>query len=107
MWTRQKKRSRAAELVLPLCAAAFISYFGYHSFHGEYGIYARERTEERVVGALDRYETLKAERMRMEQRIALLRDGTLDRDMIDEYARRNLNVARDDEVVIFTAGQSN
>ena len=39
----------------------------------------------------------------IEQQVALLSDGSLDKDMLDEKARYQLNMSRADEVVIFNS----
>jgi hypothetical protein len=48
----------------------------------------------------DQLASLQAERNSLEQRVSLLRPDTLDRDTIDEMARRNLSVMKRDEVMI-------
>ena len=101
MWTRQRKNRRIGALIVPALAIAFISYFGYHALHGEYGIYARELLVERTVQLGKELEKVRLERAQLEHRVALLRDGSVERDMLDEHARRALNVARSDEIIIF------
>ncbi len=100
MWTRQHKKRNTGALIVPAVAAAVMSYFGYHAFHGEYGIYAKHRLQERVVVAEAGLAKVRGERMELERRVALLQDGTLDRDMLDEYVRHALNLALPDEIVI-------
>jgi cell division protein FtsB len=46
---------------------------------------------------------LEAERFALEKKTAMLRDGSLERDMIDEQARRLLGVTRSREIVILHA----
>lgn len=100
MWTRQHKKRNTGALIVPAIAAVFLSYFGFHAFHGEYGIYSKYRLEERVASLESTHEAIKAQRIRLEQRVQLLHDGTLEKDMLDEHARRALNLALPDEVVI-------
>ena len=101
MWTRQRKRRRYGALIVPAISAVFLSYFGYHAFHGEYGIEAARVLSVRIAERRAELEVVRAERARLEQRLALLRDGSLERDMLDEQARRALNLAREDEIVIY------
>ena len=101
MWTRQRKSRRYGALIMPAIAAVFLSYFGYHAFHGEYGIYAAKRLAERTEMLQAELASLRAERTTLEHRLSLLSDGTIERDMLDEHARRALNLAREDEIVIF------
>lgn len=100
MWTRQHKQRNTGRLIVPVISVAFLSYFGFHAFNGEYGIYSKYRFESRHAALEAEYEQVKAERMRLERRVLLLHDGTLEKDMLDEQARRSLNLAHADEVVI-------
>ena len=42
----------------------------------------------------------KAQRVELERRVQLLHDGTLEKDMLDEQARRALNLSHADEITI-------
>lgn len=101
MWTRQRKRRRTGRLIVPAIAALFLSYFGFHAYHGDYGIYAKYRLEARTAELEAELAALRATRAELEHRVALLHDGTLEKDMLDEQARRALNLAHEREVVIF------
>ncbi len=100
MWTRQHKKRNTGALIVPAITAVFLSYFGFHAFHGEYGIYSKYGLEERVAALQINLDKVQSERVRLERRVQLLHDGTLERDMLDEHARRSLNLALTDEVVI-------
>ncbi|HRP77875.1 MAG TPA: septum formation initiator family protein [Aquamicrobium sp.] len=100
MWTRQRKKRNTGALIVPAIAVAFLSYFGFHAFHGEYGIYSKYRLEERVAALEATLETTRTARVALEQRVRLLHDGSLEKDMLDEHARRALNLALANEVVI-------
>ena len=41
-----------------------------------------------------------AVRNQLEARVAMLSDGTMEKDMVDQYVRSQLNMAREDEVVL-------
>ncbi len=100
MATRQRKRSLLSRLTLPAGAILCVVYFAFHAFHGEYGIYARQRLEQEAVVLARELATARAEHDRLEQRISLLKPSSLDPDMIDERARSSLNMAHPDEIVI-------
>ena len=76
---------------LPLFALAVIAYFAFHAVEGERGILAWHRMKADLEHATARQAELAAERARLTQRVGLLAPGSLDRDMIDEQARRLLN----------------
>jgi cell division protein FtsB len=100
MWTRQHKKRNTGRLILPAISAAFLAYFGFHAFHGEYGISSKYQLEARAVELRARLETVREERGELEGRVQLLHDGTLEKDMLDEQARRALNVSATDEITI-------
>ena len=47
-----------------------------------------------------RLDAIRAERIELERRVQLLHDGTLEKDMLDEQARRALNLSQADEIAI-------
>jgi cell division protein FtsB len=106
MWTRQHKKRKTGALIVPAIAAAFLSYFGYHAFQGEFGIYAKYAFEERIVALNEKLDGVRAQRLELEHRVKLLRDGSLEKDMLDEYARRALNLAHEDEIILYRVGRN-
>lgn len=106
MTTRQRKNSRLRRLLLPLGSIAVVAYFGYHSFNGDYGIWSRDRMQRESIRLEAELKDLKAQHAALALRAQLLRPQSLDPDMIDERARRNLDVLHPDELVInFAAPQ--
>lgn len=101
MWTKHHKERRLGRLVVPAITIAFLTYFGYHSIHGEYGLRAMEKFERDRITRQARLDVLVDERKRLEREVALMSDGSLERDMLDEKARFALNMSRSDEIVIF------
>lgn len=100
MWTRQHRQRNTGRLIVPAISAVFLSYFGFHAYHGEFGIYSKYQLEDRTVELQARLDTIKARRMELERRVQLLHDGTLEKDMLDEQARRALNLSHVDEITI-------
>ena len=100
MWTRHHKNRNTGRLILPTVCAAFLAYFGYHTYNGEYGINSKYQLEARRAELATKLEQLRDERTHLERRASLLRDGSLEKDMVDEQARRALSVSRPDEVTI-------
>ncbi|BCH54266.1 FtsB family cell division protein [Agrobacterium vitis] len=101
MWTRHHKNRKFGRLVLPAVTIAFIGYFGYHSIHGDYGLKAGEHFDVVRAERSKELATLIHDRKKLETQVKLLSDGSLERDMIDEKARYQLNMSRPDEIVIF------
>jgi cell division protein FtsB len=101
MWTKYHKKRRLGRFVLPAMTVAFLSYFGYHCIHGDYGLRATEKFEQQRLVREKELADLVAKREHLEKEVALLSDGSLDKDMLDEKARYQLNYSRADEIVIF------
>ena len=100
MWTRQHKQTNTGRLIVPALAAMFLSYFGFHAYHGEFGIYSKYRLEARAVELQAKLDTVRAQRMSVERRVQMLHDGSLEKDMLDEQARNALNMSHADELTI-------
>ena len=100
MWTKHHKKRRFGRLVVPAITIAFVSYFSYHSIHGSFGLEAGERFERLRVEKQAELKEYRDTRIALERQVGLLSDGSLERDMIDEMARYQLNVTRNDEIVI-------
>lgn len=101
MWTKHHKKRQLGRFVMPLITVAFLSYFGYHSIHGDFGLKATEKFDRQRIERQTRLDELTARRQILEKEVALLSDGSLERDMLDEKARFGLNMSRSDEIVIF------
>lgn len=106
MWTRHYKQRNTGRLIVPAISALFLAYFGFHAYHGEYGIYSKYRYEAQATVLQAQLDAARQKRMDMERRVQLLHDGTLERDMLDEQARRALNLSQADEIVIMRSNSS-
>lgn len=100
MWTRQHKKRQTGRLIVPGISALFLTYFGFHAYHGEFGIYSKYRLQDRAGELNVELASIQGKRIELERRLRLLQDGTLEKDMLDEQARRALNLARADEVIV-------
>ena len=100
MITRQHRKSFVRRLWMPLLTVGFVSYFGYHAFHGAFGVWAMDRLEAEAAQLTAERDRIRAEREGMERRVALVRPDSLDADTVDMQARTALNLMRSDEVVI-------
>jgi cell division protein FtsB len=100
MSAHRTARSPLRRLLLPALTAAYLGYFGFHAMHGSYGLSARADIEAEAAQLQAELDALQAERQAMDARAALLRPDAIDPDMVDELARRDLNVIAPNEVVI-------
>ncbi|MDX1924529.1 MAG: septum formation initiator family protein [Rickettsiaceae bacterium] len=76
------------------------SYFLYHTIYGNRGIISREKIKAKIADTSNHLDKARAERIELEHRVKLLRPGSLDKDMLEEQARKVLGVAKETEEVI-------
>ncbi len=100
MWTRQRKRTRRSRFVLPLLTVACLGYFGFHALHGSFGLYSSEQLAQQKADLTTELERLTRERETLERQVALLQDDKVERDMLDEQARRALNYTQPRDLTI-------
>ena len=81
-------------------AALIFGYFGTQAFKGEYGISANIRLQNKAVVLEKELIVVTKKRNILEKRVALLRNGTIEKDMLDEQVRRNLGMVDKDDVVL-------
>lgn len=97
---------RAKQIALPLIGACIAAYFSYHAINGERGLIAWLQLHQQVKAAHEELDRLATDRKKLERRVALLTNATLDQDMLDERARAMLNFASPTEKVIFLENSS-
>lgn len=78
-------------IALYAIAAAFIAYFGVNAYTGKYGLDARVELDHEIIALTNELARLKQDRLKAEQRVALLRSDKVDPDMLDERARYQLD----------------
>ena len=100
MVIRPRLRAFLTALCLYVVAALFIGYFGVNAYTGKNGIKAREGLDRQIADLAGELERVKAERVRWERRVALLKSDRIDPDMLDERARQLLNYADPRDVTI-------
>lgn len=92
-------------VLLHLGAVALIGYFAFHAYHGNYGLEARKGYEADIERLTRIRDDLRAERAGWDRHVALLRPESIDPDMVEELARRDLGFAHPNDLVKITAGQ--
>jgi len=74
-------------------------YFIFHSIYGSRGVIAYFKLQVELENAHSKLNTLRVERLEIENKANLLRPKSLDYDMLDEKARNVLGVALPNEQV--------
>ena len=90
-------------IIVPVLGIGALVYLGYHFFEGERGLKASWSVDQRLARATAERDKLAAERSQIESRVGLLREKSLDRDMLDERIRQMLNLAQPGDLVILYA----
>ena len=94
---------RRFDFVVTCVCCALLGYFGWHAYKGPRGFPYKEAEAAKLAVLQGKYELLHAERLRMENKVTLLRPESIDPDLLDELARGNLELAKPTDVVAFTS----
>jgi cell division protein FtsB len=86
--------------------ALLFVFFAFHALNGNYGLYALVREQYRITTLKQKLAEVSQERAELEHRVQLMRDDSLDADMLDEQARRTLGVTSKDEVIVLPDSSS-
>ena len=101
MSTRQKRTTPMGMFVIPVICLVLIAYFLYHTNQGRFGMQAKGEMAQKELSLQSELATIKHKREILAARVALMRVGTMERDMLDQQARFHLNLAHDSEIVIY------
>ena len=93
---------RARHVIWPAVSVCGLGYMTYHIVQGDRGLLAWKVLREQIAIAQLSLAESETERRMHEERVRLLHPEGLDRDMLDEWARRRLNFGTREEIVIFT-----
>ncbi len=93
-------KRRARHVIGPAFGICAVCYFAYHTVSGDRGLVAWRQLQEQVATTGAELAAVRSEREQLERRVHLLSPSGVDRDMLDEAARRVLNYGEADEVVI-------
>jgi cell division protein FtsB len=96
----REMRRRAKVLVPPVLGLAVTGYFAYHLVEGERGLRAWVQVTQELRLAKQTLSAVAADRAALEHRVSHMRPDHVDPDLLDAQARRTLDVASPDEIVI-------
>jgi cell division protein FtsB len=89
---------------LALLGLSLVAYFGYHAVSGSRGLVAWREVSAGLVASRQQLDAVRAERAALERRVERLRPESLDPDLIDELARRQLSFVEPLDVLILLDG---
>jgi cell division protein FtsB len=87
-------------LIVPAICAATVAYFGYFTIWGERGLMALASAQTRLSVEQQQLDALKGARERLQHRIALLKSGHADADLVQEIRREQLIGAEAGEIAV-------
>ena len=94
-------RVRYRTIIVLLTCALGLLYVGYQSVQGERGLLRWVERSAEVEKTRAEVAALAEERQKLERRVSQLRSDNLDLDLLDQEARRLLNLGHPDEEVLF------
>jgi len=100
MVTRKRLRSILTAFGLYVMAALLIGYFGVNAVSGNRGLKAKQDIDQQIAVLSAELDRLQIERAQWERRIALLKSGDLDPDMLDERARALLDYVHPNDLTM-------
>ena len=71
---------------------------------GRFGLEAQAELRDQAIQLEYKLASLRETRARLAARVGLMKDGNIERDMLDEQARYKLNMLHEDEIVIMRVG---
>lgn len=91
---------RCKNMIGPLIGVVMVFYFTYHALNGERGLMTWWSLTQEIKQAENILMETETRKEQLERRVRLLRPESLDPDMLEEQARRVLNMGRNGDLVI-------
>lgn len=88
------------QVIGPIIAITLLGYFVYHIVQGERGLLSWMRLKQKIELSEQKLKGVQEEQSLLEQRVYLMRPDSLDRDMLEEQARKYLNYGNKEELTI-------
>jgi cell division protein FtsB len=95
-WIRRLRRLHSLALV----GLGLVAYFGYHAVSGSRGLLAWREVSTELAAGQQELDAVRAERGALESKVERLRPESLDPDLIDELARKQLSFVEPLDVLI-------
>ncbi|MFC0219615.1 cell division protein FtsB [Pseudochelatococcus lubricantis] len=99
------KRKRMRAILIPVflyaVSAAVVGYFLFHAQNGARGLEAKREYKRQIFEKAIELEALKAEHAEWDRRTALVREGKIDADILEEEARKTLGHVHANDVIVF------
>jgi cell division protein FtsB len=88
------------ENLVTLIGISLCFYFAYHTVSGERSVIRLGSLKQQIATMSQDYADLKQERFSLEQKVQMMRPGSINRDLLEERARLTLGYQNEDEISI-------
>ncbi|MBP7722099.1 MAG: septum formation initiator family protein [Alphaproteobacteria bacterium] len=88
------------ENLISLIGMCLVLYFTYHAIYGSRSLMQMMSLKSQIETMSSERDKLAAERESLEQRVSMMRPGSLDRDLLEERARVVLGYKNQNEMII-------
>jgi len=102
MFVYRELRHRTRNAVVPAICLVLLAYFAFHTINGDRGLMAFWQLSRNIGEVRQALDSVDARYDDLQRRVSLMRPDALDRDMLDEQARRVLMLARPDERILLS-----
>lgn len=96
----QMQQLKRFELLVSVGCLLLLSYLGWQVFYGPRGLPYKATVMQHVTILTDERDIIETHRKALEARVALMRPESIDPDLLDELARKNLNMVRANDIII-------
>ncbi len=86
--------------LLPFIGLCICVYFSYHALYGNRSFVKWLELNSELATLSNKHDILIAEREALEQKVVMMRPGSLDRDLLEERARLVLGYKHPDEFIV-------
>ena len=93
-------RARRFDFVVTCVCLSLLGYFAWHAETGPRGYPYRDKLAAEATGLGTKLAALEAQRSHLEHRVVLLRPDSIDPDILDEFARSQLDLAAPGDIVV-------
>jgi cell division protein FtsB len=100
MWQTVRKNYWFRQVGIVVAGAAFAGYFAFYAVQGDRGLMSLIRDRHRLAEAQQSLANVVTDRETLEKRVQGLHGQSLDLDLVDEVARKVLNLSRDKDMII-------
>ena len=92
---------RGFDLLVCLGSLCLIGYLLWHAIHGQRSYSEATRIATRTATLTAERDKVRAERVALDRRVALLRPESIDPDMLEELARTKLGFVHPNDIIVY------